>query len=300
MNQSIQNVFNAIPVNEILQIASSIQSRLIDEKSLIKEKGGNELVTEADLKIQECLLDYFSGSELGGTYFLKAEEELGAKELLQNESGKLYQLIIDPLDGTNPFSQGKNNWGVMVGVCSNEGEILFSWNLLSSGEIYSSVVPSEKPPNEKPQSWSLALKTKSRLRIDIDDYGAGAAERFPQAFSKIAGWSLDQLEVSSQAAAVVAGWELYQGVLDGLLWLPSEKGKRSYPDYDLTYLGALKNCGWKIALGKKADSVQMVVVAPSEEELSQLIKTGLSLLTPQKAEEINIISELKITTSIAG
>ena len=97
------------------------------------------------------------------------------------------------------------------------------------------------------------MELSQLLMYTITKKKGGAREKFPTGF-----------KTTSYPAAIWAGWELFNGRLDGLVWLPSEAGKKNYPDYDLVFLDALKRQGWKVLLGKlqKVGRVEMLVVAP--------------------------------------
>jgi hypothetical protein len=143
----------------------------------------------------------------------------------------------------------------------------------------------------------LLLQPKGLLSIDVYDYGAGAADRFPKVFESKTSENVlsKQIQVTSYPAAVWAGWGLYNGQLNGLLWLPSDQGKCSYPDYDLTFLGALKEQGWKIALGKQGNVVLMIAVAPTEDEMKILWETGISMIPREVASSLVCDKDLRIT-----
>jgi fructose-1,6-bisphosphatase/inositol monophosphatase family enzyme len=121
-----------------LEIAGRIRAALQTNPKLIQLKDKKEYVTQADIQIQKYLLNYFINSPLAGTYSIKAEEKLSQEEQKQNRSNCQFQLIIDPLDGTSAFCKGEETWGSMVGLCDQEGRIIYSWNLISNGEIFSS------------------------------------------------------------------------------------------------------------------------------------------------------------------
>jgi fructose-1,6-bisphosphatase/inositol monophosphatase family enzyme len=292
MITDIIQVFLLIPKDEILAIANDIKLRLTSDKTLIEMKAKKEYVTKADIEIQNFLLNYFANSKLAGTYKIKAEEKLSEADKAKSDGkDKSWQLIIDPLDGTSAFCKGVETWGVMVGACDMAGKLLFSWNLVSSGELYMTNL-------ESTIIGRLSFKEKVKNQIDVYDYGASASERFAKIFEEKSGLTPNQYEQTSYPAAVWAGWQLYQSKLDGLLWLPSSQCKKNYPDYDLIFLGALKQKGYKIRLGKVGSSVEMAVVAPSWSDLENLWQTGLKMITEKKRNELEQEEKLFITGKI--
>ncbi|NQV12694.1 MAG: hypothetical protein HQ530_00125 [Parcubacteria group bacterium] len=290
----IAKVFNKIPTQEILGIAQDVQQKLQQDQSLAQqEKGEDEWgwVTKADKDIQELIIKYFAQSALAGSYTVKAEEELTGKDTPTNPR---WQLIIDPLDGTSAFRKGKDTWGVMIGVCNRAGELIVSWNMISTGEVYMSGEKTSSRP-----SFADKITTGKPVIIDVYDYKSGAAEKFGNLFEQQTGYKTGQYEQTSYPAAVWAGWELYQGNLDGLLWVPSDKGKKWYPDYDLIFTGALQQQGLQIRLGKIKGNIALVVIAPSQQDVEDLTKVSLEMMTSKQWDALEISDgELLITSAI--
>jgi len=287
--KEIVNVFKQINVKDILSVAKNIQKRLINDKSLILkgEKNEYKLVTEADIKIQKLLLDYFNNSSLKDTYQIIAEEKISNK-VYKNETN--WKLIIDPLDGTSSFKKQNEIWGIMVGACNNNGILRYSWNLLSTGVIFTSGY-------KKTQKLSFKNKILRRKSISIDvyDYGSSSSNKFKDIFNSYFNIDKDQIIQTSYPAAIWAGYKLYTGDLDGLLWLPSNKGKKSYPGYDLIFLGALLDKGYSVIIGKTGLKNSMIVVAPVIEDAEKLFKVGFDLLaTDKKSKMKKLVNTLNI------
>jgi fructose-1,6-bisphosphatase/inositol monophosphatase family enzyme len=129
----IDLVFKGIPAQALLARAADARAALTANPELVRLKKGGELVTQADIEIQEQLLCYFAGSALAGTYCVRAEEQLDAGCPAADARAVKWQLIVDPLDGTGAFCRGEPFWGVMAGLCDRSGALVYSWNLLSSG-----------------------------------------------------------------------------------------------------------------------------------------------------------------------
>jgi len=288
----IVKIFETIPFQKILAIARNIQSKLEIDENLKQEKSSGELVTLADTKIQALVLQYFLNSPLVGTYLVKAEEAVERKEVIGTKS---WQLLVDPLDGTSSFCKGKETWGVMIGACDKKGILQYSWNLVSTGDIYKT---SDKRPLSL-QSFKNKIANGQSLKVDVYDYGSSAAEKFKEIFEDSFNISSGQYEQTSYPAAAWTGWQLNMGKLDALLWLSSDKGKRWYPDYDLIFLGALERKGYKIRLGKIERKNSIVVIAPSDEDADKLYKVGLKLITEEQRKNIILVDNpLEITGDI--
>ena len=300
MSEVIRKIFDGIPVAALLAIAAETHTNLQSVTSATDSrvswhKDATEIVTEADLQMQECLLSHFANSALAGSYSIKAEEEVpDAYQLPAADTANMqWQLLIDPLDGTSSFCRGEETWGTMVGLCDRQGLLVYSWNMVSGGQQYSTW---SAHTAESHLGWS----GKSEIRIDVYDYGAGVAERFPEQLERVSAGqcSAAQVTVSSLPAAVAAGLALFEKRLDGLLWLPSDQGKKVYPDYDLVFLGALREQGWHVVLGTTALGVELVAVAANQEQADLLWQTGLHLLPAKHAEMLQRKTELQITSAV--
>lgn len=246
---NLMEVFNTLPAEVMLKHAHSIQSKLVNDASLASLKTKDDYVTQADIDLQQIILMYFAQSELAGTYVVKAEETLEASQL-GDASAANWQLLIDPIDGTNAFCKQQSTWGIMVGACDVEGVLEYSWNVLANGTIFSTDTASQ----------TMLTNAKDVLeRVDLFDYGVTTTQFFPQQ--------------TSSSSAIWAGWRLYTGELDGLLWLPSNAGKKHYPSFDLIFLGTLTAQGWKVRLGKQSHKVVFVAVASTITQLDRLQST---------------------------
>lgn len=291
-SNQIVSVFNNIPTKTIIKMAKDIQKRLLNDQTLAKKiKGEDEWgwVTKTDTKIQKMLLSYFASSELAGTYRITAEEEF----IQSKNIDSTWQLIIDPLDGTSSFRKQKDTWGVMVGACDLSGILKYSWNLVSIGEVFSTQTGDNSPVKQK-SLFEKASKGE-KAAVDVYDYGSGAVEKFGVLFEKEFNISKNQYELTSYPAAIWAGWQLYQSNLDALLWLPSNQGKKWYPDYDLIFLDALQKQGYEILLGKIEKYNALVVIAPTKEDVEKLYQIGTSLIPKQIKTKLIKKTDLSIT-----
>jgi fructose-1,6-bisphosphatase/inositol monophosphatase family enzyme len=290
--KKIQKTFEEIPKEKILNIAKEIKQRIIDNPSLVQLKDKKEYVTKADFEIQNFILDFFSKSELSGKYKIKAEEELSDEQRKSNLSKKDFQLIIDPLDGTSEFCNNNDTWGTMIGLCDKEGRLIYSWNLLSNGDIYSSDTKSETF-----LSFKEKINQNKKIAIDVYDYNESASKKFSKAFKKISGLKKYNYIQTSYPAAIWTGYKLFNQDLDGLLWIPSNSGKKFYPDYDLIFLGALQKKGYKIKLGKIEKNIALVAVAPTKKDIETLWNIGLEIISEsEKKNIVCVINNLKITS----
>lgn len=256
----IVSAFQTISTTDLLKIAHQVQQRLRSGQLSVQQKVGDELVTDADQLIQQYIVRHFEACLEGVPFSILAEEELVRDKVLSPEG----ILVIDPLDGTSSFVRGEPTWGLMVGWVSSVGALEISWNLLSSGQIYTSLNAS---------SLTQPKFTGTRCLIDLWDYDSGAREQFSEILSSVNDTTTVLTNVSTTAcpAAVWAGWKLLVGELDGLLWLPGTRGKRSYPEYDLIMLGSLVAAGWRVCMGRAKDGTVQVVVVASTAQLGQLL-----------------------------
>lgn len=274
---AIPTIFQAIPKKKILQLARQIQTALHQKKIVANKKKNQEWITPADSAIQHLILQYFATSPLAGTYLIHAEEQFHPVE---TASTKTWILLVDPLDGTSAFLQGKETWGVMVGACNLAGILQYAWCLVSSGQVFTTTTSSIIK-----KSFSQKLKDNKKIMLDVYDYEAGVSEKFGPAFEKVFDITHSQYSQTSYPSALWAGWQLYQEKLDGLLWLPSKQGKKWYPGYDLIFLGTLATQGFSIMLGKKEKFNALIAVAP-QPDVEKLYKLGLTLLPKNMGKQI--------------
>ncbi len=297
MGSRIEEAFSGIASEPLLRIAKEEQRALAARSGAgVREKALGERFTEADVRIQSHLLSYFAESAIAGLYIVKAEEELPCAASAPDGGPKVLQLIVDPLDGTEAFIRGEDTWGVMVGVADADGLLLASWNLTSSGELYTSFDTGDGPA----RSWERALSERGSLVFDVFDYGGPAPGLFPAALEGASGGWIrsDDLQIRSSPAAVIAGSDAVNGRIDGLLWLPGAAGKRVYPDYDLVFLGALQARGWRISLGSHAGEVLTVAAAPADAELELLERTGAAI--DATTADLEHMRAAAVTTKLEG
>lgn len=262
-SSKIKTLFANIPAKEILAIAKRYQPKIISGDIKVEIKPDGTKVTPADFEIQKLLIDYFRSSPLSQYFTVQGEETMTSEKQIN----KPFKIIIDPLDGTSSFAKGLATWGTMIGLCDTR-QLIYSWCVISTGEIFSSENPKKIPL----KSWKEIRKNGGQPTVDVYDYKKenGARDKFPAVF-----------KTTAYPAAIWAAWELFNGRLDGLIWLPSDEGKKNYPDYDLVFLDALKRQGWKILLGK------MIVIAPTPEDAQELWNIGITLIGDKQYDDVS-------------
>jgi fructose-1,6-bisphosphatase/inositol monophosphatase family enzyme len=106
------------------ELALSMQNHV---KNYNKLDTGNDLVdivTEADLAIQEVLLTEISKTDLRGCRLLGEENTPQITKF--NEKGKLY-LSIDPIDGTKNYAENSPYWSLII-MLHNGEDIIYLFN----------------------------------------------------------------------------------------------------------------------------------------------------------------------------
>ncbi len=280
---AMRELLEALPFGELIGIANTYQSKIVSGEIAITNKSKYEIVSPVDVAIQKRIEEYLRNSDLYRYFSIIGEEETGAQV---ETTQKPFTVLIDPLDGTSEYVKGGRRCGIMVGICDSNGVLIESVNCTIDGEIISQ----SKTQTTIIESFAEKKAQNKKISIDVYDYGAGSAEKYKT--------ENPEYEITSYPSALWAGRELYNGNLDGMLWLPSMEGKKYYPDYDLIFLGALKKQGWKILLGTSSMVVEMVVVAPTEMDADFLWNTGISMLSKDKITEIRKMDELRISSKI--
>jgi fructose-1,6-bisphosphatase/inositol monophosphatase family enzyme len=87
-------------------------------------KEGGSLVTRADKDVQQLVIREIQ-KKYPGHYFI-GEEEIEPAELEINERNKNsdYVWIMDPIDGTKPFSNGSDQWAISLALYHNGEPVL--------------------------------------------------------------------------------------------------------------------------------------------------------------------------------
>ncbi|GAF03002.1 3'(2'),5'-bisphosphate nucleotidase CysQ family protein [Saccharicrinis fermentans] len=77
----------------------------------------SQIVTEVDIKSQELIIKQLSPSIKKYHFGLLTEESMDDQSRLEKD----YFWCIDPLDGTLPFTEGKDGYSVSIALVSKEG-----------------------------------------------------------------------------------------------------------------------------------------------------------------------------------
>lgn len=255
----IINAFKSIDSAKLLNIAESHQNKLNQENVKSKGMGIWGQVTDADIEIQYSIIEYFNKiPELSGTFCIKSEEKIENIDFPENPS---WVLIIDPLDGTNEFVKKTNKWGILIGAGEIGSEIFFSVCINADGDFFT---------NEYDKS-----EIKEGNEIDIFDYSNEHVENvFKQISSLYKG-----IGVVTHPSASYSLARIVKGKSKGLIWVPSDKGKKYYPLYDLLFLPILfGSFPTKIYI---FENKALTVIVAESQYLIQEISSKLEKLFPQ-------------------
>jgi len=118
--EKISALIAEIAEEEIAARFGKLSGAEIDTKT-----GPNDFVTEADRAAEDRLAKVL-GDIYPGAVFIGEERVAGDPSLLSrlDDSGAFW--IVDPLDGTRNFVQGKNEYGTIVALVEN-GETRMGW-----------------------------------------------------------------------------------------------------------------------------------------------------------------------------
>lgn len=230
-----------------------------------KYSTGNDLVdivTEADLAVQEFLLKEIIKTELIDCRLLAEENTPLAKKF--NDQGKYY-LGIDPIDGTATYAKGGKCFSVIISLHDGKNILYMfgyypalDWRYRVADNIYSA---SEQPPKiewpeetqntivywfgnpEKnlPKEIQEELKSKSINFKNILDISHDVDSITALALNKVAGTYEENPNVydgiSELSVALAKGLRIYSGGPTGKFDLSNLKKSESgfyYPGYYLT------------------------------------------------------------------
>ncbi|MBE2186131.1 MAG: inositol monophosphatase [Rhodothermales bacterium] len=90
---------------------------------VLRDKGLNELVSEADVAAQRTLVLHLDGVVPGAT-FLGEEEGLGVEPEAGAAAPSGLRWVLDPLDGTTNFTRGVPPYAVSVGLVDGASPVL--------------------------------------------------------------------------------------------------------------------------------------------------------------------------------
>ena len=95
------------------KLALKMQENVISHNKFNTGNSAADIVTEADLAVQEFLLNEMLKTDLINCYLLAEENTVSAKKF--NEEGK-YFLSIDPIDDTALYAKGKEHFSTIISL----------------------------------------------------------------------------------------------------------------------------------------------------------------------------------------
>ena len=109
--------WNVTDISNLLLEAGRTALTYYEERSPTL-KNDRSIVTEADKAIEQRLGEYFDAPEQG-VYMIGEEtnEERGEEYVQQALSGTTW--VVDPIDGTSPYTHHLPSWGVSIGFMQN-------------------------------------------------------------------------------------------------------------------------------------------------------------------------------------
>lgn len=141
---------------EATQKATYLISSEIQKELKVEFKGSTDLVTNADLKAEEIIMETIS------SYF--PEHRILAEESGEIVSDSEYIWVIDPIDGTTNLVHGYPFYSVSIAACKGEKPIASVVNHIHLNDIYSAIEGGGAFCNGKPIAVSKTKKlTKSLL-----------------------------------------------------------------------------------------------------------------------------------------
>ena len=105
------------------------------DRLVLRDKGLNELVSEADVQAQRALVARLSGMVPGAT-FLGEEDGLGAEPEAGADAPPGLRWILDPLDGTTNFTRALPPYAVSVGLVDGAAPLVGVVYELAADELF--------------------------------------------------------------------------------------------------------------------------------------------------------------------
>lgn len=110
------------PVRQVIRQCGQPIQELAKSQFVVEQKGPSDYVTSIDRLVDQQLGTAFA--QLFPQDGVVTEENAGSRSLFHQGYPKLW--LIDPLDGTEDFIQGKQDYAVMAGLLEN-GEPVAGW-----------------------------------------------------------------------------------------------------------------------------------------------------------------------------
>ncbi|MDO8657898.1 MAG: inositol monophosphatase family protein [Candidatus Levybacteria bacterium] len=173
MNKTMLTIFITTAVDAMLEAGNfailsqkgiknigKVSENLENDSKYIKTKRSAKTAT--DDKVQEILLQAVLKVIKPENVRLDAEEMTKTTQLFTNKDAKL-TLVIDPIDGTLEYIEGKNNYSICVALVS-KGEIITALVYFpASRELY--YIDADGKSYYK--SFSRNLKIKKKIKLNI-------------------------------------------------------------------------------------------------------------------------------------
>ena len=108
-------------MKEAGEIAVSYQDKITNTENHCKEDTAASVVTEADTAISKKFKEFLTKEIDHDDYVIIDEETIGSlgDDKYKTVNEKTYQFVIDPIDGTLPYSLGMPMYGIVVGMMKN-------------------------------------------------------------------------------------------------------------------------------------------------------------------------------------
>ena len=225
---------NTQTLEELLQLAEKTVGdaghviNTYDSKKIelnYKGKGGSlaaEVVTEVDLKIQALIEKSLAKSIHDHKLGFLGEESADSHSRFKRD----YFWVVDPIDGTLPFCEGKPGYSVSIAlVCRNGVPMIGAVFDPVSGKLYSAAKGLGAFINEKKISINSKRKKHLTIYLDRSSYNENLyQEAIDLIVSKCRALGFDNHSVTTKGGAVMKACWLLENPPGIFFKLPKEKG----------------------------------------------------------------------------
>lgn len=176
-NKNRENIMKNILLDFMKQagkIALDYQKNMHSENNYFKAESVTTVVTEADLAISSLLYEFLSANMPHNDYVVIDEETLKnlGEDKFKTAAAKTYQIVLDPIDGTLPYSLGMPFYGVSLGILKNMKPYMGAVYIPSLGEM--AICDGEKVEYKK------NVFTKDEISTEIKTMNDKAVVFFPK------------------------------------------------------------------------------------------------------------------------
>lgn len=194
---------------EAANLAASLKEKATSANKYQSGVSAIDIVTSADLEVQEFILNKLADSDLKNCE-LVAEEDTPSRKRFAKSSELV--LTLDPIDGTKFYSEGKNGYSLIVSIHDKKRPI-YTFNYFP--ELHWGIKIVNNAVTELGQKPHFDLEALPKTII-YSNYGQTDPKNIPDLYARLSKRGYQFLEGKSRRAIVCDNAQLFLGLIDGI------------------------------------------------------------------------------------